>query len=186
MQEQAKSKVSGLAVVGLICTIWALVNITGSAFYFGVALTVIGFILGVIARKEIKHSNGKIRGKGIATAAVIIAIVGAVAIASRVSIILSLSGTRKGTAKTAATSVNLVGIKSALEIYKMDTGSYPKELSTLMIDSNGKGPYLMKPPKDAWGRDYVYRLESGGEGYELFSLGPDSIEGPKDDVKLSE
>jgi general secretion pathway protein G len=68
-------------------------------------------------------------------------------------------------------------------MYKIDNGNYPQQLSVLLVDSSGKGVYLKNLPKDAWGRDYIYRIKSD-ESFELFSLGPDGREGSKDDIKL--
>ncbi|MFA5089812.1 MAG: type II secretion system protein GspG [Candidatus Omnitrophota bacterium] len=174
MQEQVKSKVSGLAIAGLICAILA-------TLLFGIIVAVIGLVLGLIAFKQINHSKGAIKGRGIAMAAIIIAIAGTVL---RLAIAIPQFIKMNERAKVAASLSNIAAIRTTLEMYKLDNGSYPKELSILVIDSKGKGVYLKELPKDAWGRDYIYRVKPD-ESFEIFSPGPDGIEGNKDDVRLS-
>lgn len=175
MQEKVKSKVSGLAIAGLFCAIIG-------AVLFGVIVAVIGLILGLIALIKINRSKGEIKGKGIATAAVIVAIAGTIL---RILIFIPPFVSTKETAKKSATLAQIAGIKTALEMYKVDNGNYPQQLSVLVVDSSGKGAYLKNLPKDAWGRDYVYRVKSS-DNFELFSLGPDGVEGSKDDIKLND
>jgi general secretion pathway protein G len=46
-----------------------------------------------------------------------------------------------------------------------------------------KGPYLAKAvPKDPWGRPYGYRCPGMHGDYDIYSFGPDGIEGNEDDV----
>jgi len=37
-------------------------------------------------------------------------------------------------------------------------------------------------PKDPWGRAYAYRCPGSHGDYDLFSVGPDGIEGNEDDA----
>jgi general secretion pathway protein G len=68
---------------------------------------------------------------------------------------------------------------------KMDVGHYPNDLKELRTDpgvAGWKGPYLKKDPKDPWGRDYDYKLESEtGKDYKLCSKGP-SEANSEDDI----
>ena len=81
-----------------------------------------------------------------------------------------------------------VGVKSALDQYKVDVGNYPKSLQDLVQQPSGTtswhGPYLDRLPVDPWGNPYVYdypgRHNPGG--YDLLSAGPDGLVGTKDDV----
>ena len=83
----------------------------------------------------------------------------------------------------------------ALDMYEMDNGNYPTteqglealtvEPSTAPVPGNWKGPYIKtKIPKDPWKHPYVY-LSPGThntDGYDLYSFGPDGMEGGGDDI----
>ncbi|MDD5020334.1 MAG: type II secretion system major pseudopilin GspG [Candidatus Omnitrophica bacterium] len=91
---------------------------------------------------------------------------------------------RKSIAKTDIES----NIPLALDLYEVDTGSFPETLDDLREEpadaQNWKGPYLKKKPVDPWGRAYVY--QSPGEhntgSFDLYSLGKDGVEGGDDDI----
>lgn len=75
----------------------------------------------------------------------------------------------------------------ALDLYELDTGTFPSSLNDLRAKPSGttnwRGPYLKKTPLDPWGRQYVYKYPGvhNTDGYDLYSLGRDGVEG-KDDV----
>jgi hypothetical protein len=69
----------------------------------------------------------------------------------------------------AKTSYHVEKIKNSIDIYSAEHGNYPPDLNVLTASS-----------EDPWGRKYVYRLSEGG--YELFSVGPDGVQGTEDDV----
>lgn len=87
-------------------------------------------------------------------------------------------------------------LKTALERYRMDLGSYPSTaegLSVLMAApanaaGNWRGPYADTPggkvPLDPWGEPYQYRNPGthNKASYDLFSKGPDKAEGTEDDI----
>lgn len=77
-------------------------------------------------------------------------------------------------------------IALALDLFEMDTGHYPNNLDELMKGAgilNWKGPYLKKEPKDPWGRPYIYKSPgTHNNDYDLYSSGPNSIEGDSDDI----
>ena len=78
-------------------------------------------------------------------------------------------------------------LSAALDLFELETGRYPtteEGLATLR-KSGGKGPYLKRPvPLDPWGKPYVYRSpgQHNREDYDLLSVGPDGVEGTKDDI----
>lgn len=80
------------------------------------------------------------------------------------------------------------GIKSALDQYNVDVGTYPKSLQDLITPpSNAKnwhGPYLDKLPVDPWQNPYVYYYpgKHTANSYDLLSVGPDGKEGTEDDI----
>ena len=92
---------------------------------------------------------------------------------------------------------DIASIGLALDLYELDTGSYPsgENLDALAsrepppdVDvASGRewnGPYLKRGvPKDPWGRSYVYKRDSAhNQDYDLYSAGPDGQLGNDDDV----
>lgn len=84
-------------------------------------------------------------------------------------------------------------VKIPLNAYRMKMGDYPSTaegLQALIVAPNGKsdqwtGPYFDgKIPNDPWGEPYVYRYPGTKtkNGYDVFSKGPDKIEGTADDI----
>lgn len=81
----------------------------------------------------------------------------------------------------------------ALDLYEMDNGFYPtteqglealrEKPASSPMPQNWRGPYIKKKPNDPWGNPYVY-VSPGmhNEDYDLYSLGPDGVEGGGDDV----
>lgn len=85
---------------------------------------------------------------------------------------------------------------AALDLYELDNGFYPsteqglqaliQQPSSPPAPSNWKGPYL-KPPvlrKDPWGSDYIYKFpgQKLPGSYDLYSPGPNKVEGDDDDI----
>ena len=91
---------------------------------------------------------------------------------------------RRSVAKTDLES----NLSLALDLYEMDSGTYPEKLDDLRTKpteaTNWKGPYIKKKPLDPWGRTYVYKFpgEHNTDSYDLYSLGKDGQEGGGDDV----
>lgn len=84
--------------------------------------------------------------------------------------------------RTAETQVKM--FKMALQTYRLDVGSYPKQLSDLQTapESAGNywdGPYLDEElPLDPWNKAYQYRRDSKApQGFYLYSHGADGQEG---------
>ncbi|MEX0325248.1 MAG: type II secretion system major pseudopilin GspG [Puniceicoccaceae bacterium] len=76
-------------------------------------------------------------------------------------------------------------LKAPLLKYRIDTGSYPTAedggLLALLNEpasksGKWKGPYIEKLPEDPWGNPYQYKYPGtkNPDGYDLWSLGPDS------------
>ena len=90
-----------------------------------------------------------------------------------------------GTSKSKAAKVQIEDLSAALDMYRLDLGNYPKELSAL-VESNGNswnGPYLKKKklPKDPWGNDYVYRFPGEHGDFDIVSYGADGQPGGEGD-----
>lgn len=94
---------------------------------------------------------------------------------------------RSEQARIAAAKADIdANIALGLDLYEMDTGSFPDKLEDLRVNpgltmSQWKGPYLKKDPKDPWGRAYKYEKDSSGKDFKLCSDGP-SLEKTDDDI----
>jgi general secretion pathway protein G len=82
--------------------------------------------------------------------------------------------------------IQIKEIEGAMQMFSFDVGRYPTSSEGLegLIRNPGnleawKGPYLNKsePPKDPWGKPYVYRCPGQHGDFELLSYGPDGVEG---------
>ena len=84
-------------------------------------------------------------------------------------------------------------LAGALELYRMNVGTFPEELRELVERpqddekaARWRGPYItdLSNLKDAWGRDLNYRFpgEVNEDRYDLWSNGPDGEEGTDDDI----
>ncbi|MCU7944606.1 MAG: type II secretion system major pseudopilin GspG [Candidatus Thiodiazotropha sp. (ex Cardiolucina cf. quadrata)] len=97
-----------------------------------------------------------------------------------------------GESKSKTARVQLEELSAALDIYRLDTGNYPRShhgLRALVerVDGveNWNGPYLKKRklPKDPWGADYIYSFPGEHGDYDLYSLGADGAEGGDGEAK---
>ncbi len=110
-------------------------------------------------------------------------------------VIPNISG-RSEQARIAAARADIeVHLTTALDLYELDNGRYPstdqglqalvQKTSTTPVPTNWRGPYLKKKriPLDPWGREYQYKAPGvhNTEEFDLFSFGPDGVEG-KDDT----
>ncbi len=95
-------------------------------------------------------------------------------------------------AKTSGTLTNLKGVKSAIDMFKVDTGKYPTKLRDLIekpkeesVARNWqKGGYIEggQEPKDSWNEDLQYkRTPEGANPYELYSYGSNGPSAPKEE-----
>ena len=93
---------------------------------------------------------------------------------------------RDDQARVTAARSDLNGIANALNMYKLDNFHYPSTdqgLEALVSQPSGfpeaknwnPNGYLKKAPSDPWGTPYVYI--STTDGFELYSLGSDGVEG---------
>ena len=89
-------------------------------------------------------------------------------------------------AKRVKAQADIAEIKTGLDRYYLDAGSYPTSdqgLASLVAAPSGgnvpanyeSGGYLQSIPKDPWGNAYFY--QSDGNSYVLKSFGADGVEG---------
>ena len=102
-----------------------------------------------------------------------------------------------GKGKTQSAKVQIENISAALDMYRLEVGSYPttaEGLKALVAAPSGargwNGPYLKKGdvPKDPWNNEYQYkRPGSNNHPYDLFSMGANGTvggEGEDADITL--
>ena len=90
-----------------------------------------------------------------------------------------------GQSKVKAAEVQIASLRTALELYRLDLGTYPgteEGLAALSAPPSGlkawNGPYLGKPVgDDPWGHPYAYQQSRNGDGFSLVSLGADGRPG---------
>lgn len=82
--------------------------------------------------------------------------------------------------------IQIKEIEGALQLFSFDIGRFPTTAEGLeaLVRNPGnleawRGPYLAKSevPVDPWGKPYVYRCPGEHGDYDLFSYGPDGVEG---------
>ena len=142
MQENKAPVTCGLAISSIIVSLLFFIPFLGLA----------GLILGVMAMIKISNSNGKLSGKGIAMAGIIIgAIRFFVLILVVIAVLVSLpemkAAFNKGRyeAISAQARVNLDNIYSAEEAYKKDNGTY--------INCPKNPPQMPADASNQWQRD---------------------------------
>lgn len=102
-----------------------------------------------------------------------------------IGLIMGLVGPRVlgylGEAKEKTARIQIENFKTAIDLYYLDTGTYPSAsdgLSALVKRPSGvdgwNGPYVRggKVPDDPWGSPYVYRSPADRAPYEISSHGP--------------
>lgn len=89
-----------------------------------------------------------------------------------------------GKAKPKLALTDIKNLETALDLFYLDVGRYPTEDEGLKALTqqpenlpNWGGPYLKKPPKDPWGRDYVYKFPGEHGPYDIMSYGADGQAG---------
>jgi general secretion pathway protein G len=91
-----------------------------------------------------------------------------------------------GESKTKTAVLQIEELSSALDLYKLETGTYPTSdqgLMALVEKPSGtdqwNGPYLRKKTirNDPWGQPYQYRYPGDHGDFDIYSLGADNAEG---------
>ncbi|MBS9778568.1 MAG: type II secretion system major pseudopilin GspG [Gammaproteobacteria bacterium] len=90
--------------------------------------------------------------------------------------------------------VDISGLEQALDIYKLDNGSYPSTDQGLeaLVQKPSEKPlpqnyrddgYIKRLPKDPWGFEYQYTNPGSHGKIDIFSLGSDGQEEGKDSAQ---
>jgi general secretion pathway protein G len=101
-----------------------------------------------------------------------------------------LAGRSEEARIAAAKTDVLTNIALGLDLFEMDQRRFPtteEGLLALRQDpgfTGWKGPYLKRDTKDPWGNPYHYAQPAtrSQQDYDLYSAGPNGIEGDEDDV----
>ena len=108
--------------------------------------------------------------------------------------IVKIQGRTEQARETAARQDIEGGLRTSLNLYELDNGSFPtteqglgalyEKPSVEPIPKHWRQYLEKKPPKDPWGNDYAYRYPGAHNpnGYDLSSLGKDGVES-EDDIK---
>lgn len=98
-----------------------------------------------------------------------------------------------GRSEQAVAKSQIEGFSRALNTYRIDIGAFPstqdgldalvKRPANAEQSKRWNGPYLEKtPPKDPWGRPYLYRSPGATSDFEILSYGKDGQPGGSDDA----
>lgn len=107
------------------------------------------------------------------------------------AIVVPKMANRGQDARIKATITQISAFKTALDMFEVDNGYYPKGRSGLLDlvqkprdASSWHGPYLEKIPKDPWENDYIYEYpgKHNANSYDIMSMGPDGRSGTEDDI----
>ncbi len=112
---------------------------------------------------------------------VVLAIIGLLAVLVAPRVIQYLGGAKVDTA-----TVQIDRLAGVLDLYRLETGSYPSQDEGLAVlydrpvnAANWNGPYIRnrKSLTDPWGNPYGYRYPGEHGEFDLYSLGADGREG---------
>ncbi|MDX8355263.1 type II secretion system major pseudopilin GspG [Cognatiyoonia sp. IB215182] len=90
-----------------------------------------------------------------------------------------------GRAKSQSAIVEIQNVKTAIQLYRLDTGGLPTQadglgalLAAPVSVENWQGPYLDEEDlKDPWGREWIYRQPGEDDLFDLLSYGNDGQSG---------
>jgi general secretion pathway protein G len=176
--------VSGFAITSLVC---------GILGFFTVGLIgIIAVILGHMGLSRIKKSGGSLSGRGFAIAGLITGYLSLLLTVALGAAIFALKGI-SASAKIRQAQADFSSFQSALEIYKLTTGTYPTDQQGLeaLVEKPSDAPVpqrwkviMNRLPLDAWKNSYGYHFPGRQNAVkpEITSKGPDGIEGSADDL----
>jgi general secretion pathway protein G len=94
-------------------------------------------------------------------------------------------------AKEQAAKVQVSLFEHAIDLYNIGVTAYPPNLDALRTAPAGlahtakwDGPYVKEIPVDPWGQVYKYQVPGARnpESYDVWSSGPDGVDGNDDDI----
>jgi general secretion pathway protein G len=170
-QAQPVPQTSKLAVISFVLGLlsWSILPIIAA---------IAAVITGHRAKKEIRTSNGRLKGKGFAAWALILGYLSLVIVPMAILGFVFASpaiAVRLEQAQRDRAVLDIRTLDSALNLYRTRTGAYPDTKTGLkaLVDAQ----LLETIPKDPWGRDYVY--VNNGTSASIVSYGQDGVPGGK-------
>ena len=121
-------------------------------------------------RRRAQKRRGRLsRGMTLIEIMVVLVILGLIAGAIGYNVFNQL---KEAQIRTARLDIKAIG--NGIDLFHVETGQWPDGLQQLVPK------YLKEVHKDPWGTDYAF-LRSG-DGYEVYSYGPDKAQGGGDDI----
>jgi len=109
---------------------------------------------------------------------VVITILGLMAAAVGIAVIPRLRSSRKRIAKAEMSTIG-----DAIELFQVEVGRLPEDLSELKSPPEGFEPFLKKGDiEDPWNHPYEYEALDNGQ-YRILSYGSDAMEGGTGDAE---
>ena len=179
--------VSGLAVASLVCGILGFLTIGTTGL--------LGVIFGHVSLARIKRAPNVMGGRGLAIAGLVVGYVSMI-VAIFMFLAAGAIAAMRGVgdqAKLQQAKSDCATLANSLSMYKLNAGTYPTAQQGLraLVEKPVSNPVprrwtriSAKVPLDPWGNEYRYRYPGGDvpEEPEIFSVGPDGVEGTSDDV----
>jgi general secretion pathway protein G len=120
---------------------------------------------------EKRPENRSRRGMTLIEIMVVLVILGLIASAIGFNMFQRLKDAQIQSAK-----LDLQAVSQGVDLYHVETGQWPDNLQML-------APKFIKDVhKDPWGSDYQY--VRSGDGYDIYSYGPDKAQGGGDDISI--
>jgi general secretion pathway protein G len=119
---------------------------------------------------------------------IVIFIIGMIA-----ALVIPNVGGSKSTAELKKAAIDIQNLENALQMYKLNANRFPtteQGLEALVsiptiepIPRNyPEGGIINRLPQDPWGADYILLSPGEIKPVEIYSLGPDGIDGTEDDI----
>jgi general secretion pathway protein G len=115
--------------------------------------------------------KSRARGMTLIEIMVVLVILGLIAGAIGYNVFGQLKEAQFKTAK-----LDLSAISNGIDLYHVETGQWPDSLGQLVPK------FIREVHKDPWGSEYSF--VRNGEGYTVYSFGPDKAQGGGDDITM--
>ncbi|MFB3892514.1 MAG: type II secretion system protein GspG [Phycisphaerae bacterium] len=187
MAQTAEQK-NGMAIAALVLGICSIVPLAEAI------CAIPALILGIIALSRKPPAVGRsVTGIALAGVGVLAQVFFVVVLGSYFFYSRATANIHSMALKARAVS-DIANLSISLETFDVDCGRYPttdEGLDVLLVQPKDvkewNGPYMDASkglPVDPWGRAYVYRCpgQQNPDRFDVFSLGPDGVEGTSDDI----
>jgi general secretion pathway protein G len=125
----------------------------------------------MFAKHLSKAGKAAARGMTLIEIMVVLVILGLIAGAIGFNVFSNLKEAQIKSAK-----LDLQGLSNGVDLFHVETGQWPDSMQQLIPK------YVREIRKDPWGKDYAY--VRSGDGYDVYSYGPDKAQGGGDDISI--